>query len=205
MSASSSAAVPAARRFQVLVAWLFGLSLCLLSLTVAAEVLMRKFFLVSLQGVDELSGYALAVSAALGFFLALGDGGHMRIDIFYARLSATLRLLSDGLSVIAMATAAVLIFWMGWITFSESREFNSVAQTPWATPMVIPQSVWLVAMLPFLAAALYGFLRWLWALLRADRRMLAEFRAKGSDDEVQEQLQALSERGGVPPAASTGP
>jgi TRAP-type C4-dicarboxylate transport system permease small subunit len=205
MSASPSASASVSRRFQILVAWLFGLCLCLLSLTVAAEVLMRKFFLISLQGVDELSGYALAVTAALGFFLALGEGGHMRIDILYARLSARLRLLSDGLAVIAMAGAAVLIFWMGWITLSESREFNSVAQTPWATPMVIPQSIWLVAMLPFLAAALYGFLRWLWALLKADRRILAEFRAKGSGDEVQEQLQALSERGGVPPTHVKGP
>jgi len=205
MSASSSASASASRRFQIVVAWLFGLSLCLLSLTVAAEVLMRKFFLISLQGVDELSGYALAVTAALGFFLALGDGGHMRIDILYARLSATLRLLSDGMAVIAMAGAAVLIFWMGWITYSESREFNSVSQTPWATPMVIPQSIWLVAMLPFLLASLYALFRWLWALLKADRRTLGEFRAKGSDDEVQEQLQALSERGGVPPTSVKGP
>lgn len=190
------------RRFRTVVAWIFGLSLCGLSLLVAVEVLARRFFLVSLQGVDELSGYALALTSSLGFFLALSDGGHMRIDIFYARLSSGWRSASDGLSVLAMASAAVLIVWMGWITFSESREFNSVSQTPWATPMVIPQSIWLMSLLPFLVAALFAGLRWAWALLRGDRKVLAEFRAKGSDDEVHEQLRALSDRGGVEPVSS---
>lgn len=179
---------------QRILAWVFGLALCLLSGLVVAEVLMRKILLISLQGVDELSGYVLASTASLAFFLALADRAHMRIDILYARMPLLLRRLSDGLALLALAASACLLVVMGWITFSESREFNSVSQTPWATPMVIPQSIWLAALLPFLGLAALSLLRWVGALIRGDRTVLAEFQAKGSDDELKEQLRALDER-----------
>jgi TRAP-type C4-dicarboxylate transport system permease small subunit len=182
-------------RLERAIAWLFGGALCMLSLVVVIEVLLRKGLLVSLQGVDELSGYVLAVVAALAFFMAMLDRGHMRIDIFYAMMPRPVRLFSDGLAVLSMAVGAVLVGWMAWITLSESREFNSVSQTPWATPMVIPQTVWLLALLPFVLLALVSLLRFAGALIRRDAAGLAPFVAKGSEDELQEQLQALQERG----------
>lgn len=181
-------------RLERAVGWLFGSALCLLSVLVVAEVVMRKFFLVSLQGVDELSGYVLAATASLAFFMALMDRAHMRIDIFYSKLPPFLRLGSDGLAVMAMAAGACVIWAMGWITFAESREFNSVSQTPWATPMVIPQGVWLVTLLPFVGLAVVGWVRWVRALIRGDERALSMFRAKGSEDELREQLQAIDAR-----------
>ena len=41
------------------------------SLVVAVETVMRKVFNVSLQGADELGGYALAVGATIAFSMAL--------------------------------------------------------------------------------------------------------------------------------------
>lgn len=193
-----------ASRFQQAIAWLFGIALCLLSGLVVAEVLLRKIFLVSLQGIDELSGYVLATTASLAFFLALADRAHMRIDILYARMPVGLKRLSDGIALLSVAASACLLVTMGWITFAESREFNSVSQTPWATPMVIPQSIWLFTLLPFMGLSLLSLLRWTGALLRGDRAVLSEFRAKGSEDELKEQLRALDERGESAPRNRQG-
>ena len=55
------------KRLETLGAWLFGAIFLLLSFAVAVETMMRKVFNVSLQGVDELGGYALAIGAALAF------------------------------------------------------------------------------------------------------------------------------------------
>jgi TRAP-type C4-dicarboxylate transport system permease small subunit len=178
--------------------------LCLLSGLVVAEVLLRKIFLVSLQGIDELSGYVLATTASLAFFLALADRAHMRIDILYARMPATLRRASDGIALLSVAASACMLVTMGWITFAESREFNSLSQTPWATPMVIPQSIWLISLLPFMGLSILSLFRWTGALLRGDRAVLSEFHAKGSDDELMDQLRALDERGESLPRSKQG-
>ena len=178
--------------------------MCSLSALVVTEVLLRKIFLVSLQGIDELSGYVLATTASLAFFLALADRAHMRIDILYARMPAAMRRVSDGIALLSIAASACLLVTMGWITFAESREFNSVSQTPWATPMVIPQSIWLVALLPFMGLSILSLFRWTGALLRRDRAILSEFHAKGSEDELKEQLRALDERGDSLPRGKQG-
>jgi TRAP-type C4-dicarboxylate transport system permease small subunit len=194
MENSQKSSGSSAPGFELMMAWVFGLALCLLSGLVVAEVLMRKILLISLQGVDELSGYVLAATSSLAFFLALADRAHMRIDILYAMMPLLLRRISDGLAVLAIAASACLLVAMGWITFAESREFNSVSQTPWATPMVIPQSIWMAALLPFMVLSLLSLLRWTGAVVRGNKVALAEFRAKGSEDELEEQLRALDER-----------
>ena len=56
---------------------LFGLIFVALSLVVAVETLVRKVFNFSLQGADELGGYALAFGATIAFSLALMGKSHM--------------------------------------------------------------------------------------------------------------------------------
>jgi TRAP-type C4-dicarboxylate transport system permease small subunit len=181
-------------RVETGIAVIFGLALCLLSLLVSLEVILRRFFLISLQGVDELGGYILAVASAIGFFLALMDRAHMRIDILYGRLPLAVRRILDGLAAAMMALSAVLLFWMAWITLDESMLFQSVSQTPWATPMVIPQSVWLATLAPFTLLAVWILVKWIVAFVRRDAAALNRFSAKGSTEELQEQLASVSER-----------
>ena len=42
---------------------IFGTTMIALSVTIVAEILLRKFFSFSLGGVDELGGYAVAIVA----------------------------------------------------------------------------------------------------------------------------------------------
>ncbi len=55
---------------------------------VAVETVVRKVFNFSLQGADELGGYALAVGATIAFSLALLGRTHIRVDVFHDRLPA---------------------------------------------------------------------------------------------------------------------
>ena len=54
-----------------------------LSAAVTVETIVRKLFSVSLGGVDELSGYAIAIGAPLAFAVALIE--HRRGDIRISR------------------------------------------------------------------------------------------------------------------------
>ena len=182
------------RRFEVWAGAAFGAAFCLLSALVFLETILRKFFSVSLQGVYELGGYVLAVTAALSFSLALCDRAHMRIDIFYRLFPLVIRRLLDGLAMLMTALVAFIVVLMGWITLKESILFKSVSQTPWATPMVIPQSIWLATLLPFLLLSFWGLLRWGYGMVRQDDQILGEFAPKGTQDELTEQVELLHQR-----------
>ena len=182
------------RRFEVWAGAAFGAAFCLLSALVFLETILRKFFSVSLQGVDELGGYVLAVTAALSFSLALCDRAHMRIDIFYRLFPLVIRRLLDGLAMLMTALVAFIVVLMGWITLKESILFKSVSQTPLATPMVIPQSIWLATLLPFLLLSFWGLLRWGYGMVRQDDQILGEFAPKGTQDELTEQVELLHQR-----------
>ena len=182
------------RRFEVWAGAAFGAAFCLLSALVFLETILRKFFSVSLQGVDELGGYVLAVTAALSFSLALCDRAHMRIDIFYRLFPLVIRRLLDGLAMLMTALVAFIVVLMGWITLKESILFKSVSQTPWATPMVIPQSIWLATLLPFLLLSFWGLLRWGYGMVRQDDQILGEFAPKGTQDELTEKVELLHQR-----------
>ena len=71
---------PSPARFSENVALLGGLMLLASAVFVSAEVLARKFLAVSLDGANEMSGYAMAISSAWAFSYALYERAHIRID-----------------------------------------------------------------------------------------------------------------------------
>ena len=50
---------------------IFGITMLSLAVLVTVETLVRKFFSISLGGVDELAGYSIAIGAPLTFAVAL--------------------------------------------------------------------------------------------------------------------------------------
>jgi TRAP-type C4-dicarboxylate transport system permease small subunit len=132
---------------------LFGLIFIGLSLMVAVETVMRKVFNVSLQGADELGGYALAVGATIAFSMALLGRNHIRVDVLYSLFPEPLKTVLNWLSALSIAAFAVLLAWLAWFVIQDTRAYQSVSQTPWATPLVYPQTAWLVGLLVFGAVA----------------------------------------------------
>lgn len=126
-----------------------GYAFLFLSIMISLEVIIRKFFGVSFQGVDEIGGYALAVGCAFSFGYALLLRGHTRVDILLAHLPSTLRALFNVLAAVSMGVFSVFIAWQGWQALAETLEFDSHASTPLQTPLWIPQSLWVAGLAVF--------------------------------------------------------
>lgn len=127
---------------------------------------MRKAFAVSIGGADELSSYALAISCTWGFSFALFRKSHIRIDVFYSRLPKNGRFLLDIFANMLLGIYIVILCYFGFLVVKTSFIKHSAANTPLATPLWIPQSLWLVGLLWFgftifliLAGTIYSRLR----------------------------------------------
>jgi TRAP-type C4-dicarboxylate transport system permease small subunit len=183
-------------RVEQLLGTVFGLVFLGLAAVVTVETVLRKLFNVSLQGADELGGYALAVGATLGFSLALLGRAHIRVDVFHDRLPRPLQLVLNWLSVVSLAALALLMAWLAWFVVQDSRAYQSVAQTPWATPLVYPQAAWLAGLMIFGAVALFSALRVSWLLLSGQtERVHRDYGPRSTRDEVDEELEDLKSRG----------
>jgi TRAP-type C4-dicarboxylate transport system permease small subunit len=176
-------------------ALVFGAMMLLLSAAVTVETLVRKLFSISLGGVDELSGYAIAVGAPLAFAIALIERSHIRINLLYVRLGARARGLLDALSVLALGGLAIFLLVFTVRTVLDTRAFNSIAQTPWATPLIYPQAVWLLAMAVFALPAAWLMLRALALLARRDwTELTRNFGPVTVEEELQAELDDLARR-----------
>lgn len=174
---------------------LFGLIFVGLSLVVTVETVMRKAFNFSLQGADELGGYSLAFGATIAFTLALMGRSHIRVDVFHDRLPAWLQGAMNWLSALGLAAFAGLMAWLAWFVVQDSRAYMSVSQTPWATPLVWPQTAWLCGLILFALVSFGYALRATVLLLRGDRTALnREFGPRTTREEVAEELEDLSAR-----------
>ena len=86
-----------------------GYILLALAVLVAVETLGRKLFNISLQGVDELGGYALAVGSALAFTTALVDRAHIRIELFHVMLPTPVQMALNWFAVTSIAAFGGLL------------------------------------------------------------------------------------------------
>ncbi|WP_321342131.1 TRAP transporter small permease [Breoghania sp.] len=96
----------------------------------------------SLGGVDEISGYVMAVTTSWGVSYALTEQAHVRIDLLHARLVPAGRALMDALAMLCLAGTAMMIAWRGWGVLAKTLSTGARANTPLETPLWIPQSLW---------------------------------------------------------------
>ena len=129
---------------------------------IAIEVVLRKAFAISIGGADELSSYALAISCTWGFSYALFKKSHIRIDVLYCRLPGKGQAFLDLLAYGLLAFYIVTLSYFAFLVVKTSVIKNSAANTPLATPLWIPQTLWLLGLFWFglmifiiLAATLY--------------------------------------------------
>lgn len=120
-----------------------GWWLIALSVATCVEMVSRKLFAFSLQGVDEVGGYTLAIVGAIGFSYTLITRGHTRIDFLVSKMPERVRSTLNMLAMVTLAGMVVFAASRGWVVLSESIEFQSHSTTPLQTPMWVPQSMWL--------------------------------------------------------------
>lgn len=196
----AGAAVPAKpvdlkTRIETVLATVFGTIFLGLAAIVTVETLARKLFNVSLQGADELGGYALAVGSTIAFSLALMGRNHIRVDVFHERFPARAQALLNWISIVLLAAFAVFIAWVAFKVIGDTMSYRSTAQTPWATPLIIPQGVWYAGLVIFALVACGFALRATRLLLAGDIATLnSDFHPKSAKEELKEELDDLAVR-----------
>jgi len=174
---------------------IFGYMCLALSVLVSAETIMRKAFNVSLQGADELGGYTLAVTSSLAFSVALIGRNHMRIDLLHFRLPKVAQAFLNWLAVVSIAAFAGLLAWTAYDIVADSVDYHSTAPTPWATPLVYPQSLWYAGLAIFAAVSAVLAVRATVYLVKGRVEDLnVTFSPKAATEEVDEELEAAKSR-----------
>jgi TRAP-type C4-dicarboxylate transport system permease small subunit len=182
-------------RIETVLATVFGAIFLGLAAIVTTETAARKLFNVSLQGADELGGYALAVGSTLAFSLALMGRNHIRVDVFHEWFSARAQALLNWISIVLLAAFALFIAWVAFKVIGDTMAYRSTAQTPWATPLIIPQSVWYAGLVIFALIACGFALRATRLLLAGDIATLnSDFHPKSAKEELKEELDDLALR-----------
>ena len=173
----------------------FGFIFLGLSVVVSVETIARKVFNVSLQGADELGGYALAVGSTIAFSLALMGRNHIRVDVFHERFPRTLQAAMNWLSIAALALFGGFLAWIAVKVLTDTLQYGSTAQTPWATPLIWPQGVWYAGLVVFALVAFGYTVRATWLLISGRIDTLNhDFHPKSAKEELKEELDDLALR-----------
>lgn len=182
-------------RLENILGILFGTIFMTLVALVTVETIARKLFNVSLQGVDELGGYALAIGSTISFSLAVFGRNHIRVDVLHQHYPDWLKALMNWLSAFSLAAFAVFLCWVAIQVLLDSVTYGSTAQTPWATPLIYPQSLWYAGLVIF-AIVSSCFAAWATYLLLTgkQRDLIHEFQPKSAKEELKEELDDLAQR-----------
>ncbi len=174
---------------------IFGFMMISLSLLITTETIVRKLFSISLGGVDELSGYAIAIGAPLAFSVASIELSNIRINLFYGQLPRSARATLNLISVLGIAVLALFFLVFSYQTLTETIGYRALAQTPWATPLVYPQSFWFAAIAYFAVTSAWVARRAVVLFLRGSLDTLADaFGPERVEEELETELEDLAKR-----------
>jgi len=167
--------------------WVSGVILLATACLIAVEVTLRKGFSISLGGADEISSYALAICCSWTLAFALLKKAHVRVDVLYFRMSRKLQYALDLFSLALFGFVMVVLTYYAFLVVKTSLVKKSIANTPLATPLWIPQGVWFAGLALFTATILVVLAATVLALIRRDWKRARELSGAsslmGEDDE----------------------
>ena len=115
-------------------------------LLITFDVLARRFFGFNTGGADELSSYAFAISTAWALAFATLQRANVRVDVIYQYLPIRIAAFLDWLSLVALGVFMVFLTFYAYDVVGMSWARNSTANTIMATPLWIPQGLWLLGL-----------------------------------------------------------
>jgi TRAP-type mannitol/chloroaromatic compound transport system permease small subunit len=124
-------------------------------------VVMRYVFDLGSISLQESVTYMHAVLFMLGIAYTLGRNGHVRVDIFYERLSRRGQAWVDLIgAVLLLVPVCFLIIWLGWDYVSESWRVKESSREAGGLPVVyLLKTLILIMPLLLLAQGLVNALR----------------------------------------------
>ncbi|MEZ5853385.1 MAG: TRAP transporter small permease subunit [Hyphomicrobiaceae bacterium] len=155
-----------ARTISKAASWLGGLMMLLTAFVVTFDVLVRKLADFSLEGADELSGYAFAISTSWAFALGLLDRANVRIDGIYMLAPTALKAFLDFAALAALGLFLAAMLWSGWYMWLDSYQYEATSITSWRTPLAYPQALWMLGWLWFAVVLVLIVLRCIQAVLQ---------------------------------------
>jgi len=171
-----------------------GWGVLVLSAAITVEILGRKLFAFSFHGIDDIGGYVLAITAAVGASYTMAMRGHTRVDVFLVRMPQGLQRFLNLLAMATMALFAVFATWRGSVVLLESIEFQSVATNPLQTPLWQPQSLWLLGLALFAAIAVAYAVHAALLYARGSAQLNRLYGPMTAQDELEAELTARLER-----------
>ncbi len=185
-------------RLESILSILFGGILGVLVIIVTIETIARKLFNVSLQGADELGGYALAIGSTLAFSLAVFGRNHIRVDVLHEKYPTRLQGWMNWFSATSMAAFAIFLCYVTINVLTDTIAYSSTAQTPWATPLIYPQSIWYAGLIIFACVTTVWAVRATILLATGQISELnEEFQPKSAKEEIKEELDDLAQRSNI--------
>lgn len=169
-----------------------GYAAFLLSIMITIEVIGRKFFNFSFQGVDEIGGYVLAIGVSFSLAYALIMRAHTRVDVLVNLLPQNARAVLNLFAALLIASLACFLCWQSIDTLRETIEFDSHASTPLETPLWIPQGIWTIGFILFALVAVWQAILGLKLLFSAKITQLnKELGPRTTEDELNEALEDI--------------
>jgi len=172
--------------------WCGGTIMIAAAFVIGAEVVLRKVFLISLGGADEMANYALAISTAWSLSFTLLHRAHIRVDALYLRMQPSICALLDVIALMSVLTFAMLLTWFAFDVWQTSWSFGATANTPLGTPLWIPQGLWLLGLGSFVLTILLLLARSLRAIAGGDFAAVNRIAGTRSiNEDLQEELNAI--------------
>ncbi len=148
--------------------WVAGSLTLASALYITADVITRKFFSFALGGSDELSGYAFAISISWALAFATLQRANIRIDALYQLLPARACALLDWIALVGLAVFIVFLTRYASEVAITSWDRGATANTVMATPLWIPQFLWLAGLAWLCIVLVLMLLRSSFALVTGD-------------------------------------
>ena len=178
-------------------AWFGGTLIICAAVVITVDVVIRKVFVTTLGGADELSTFALAIGSAWAFSFTMLERAHVRIESVYVLLPARAGAVLDLIAHLAFTAIIMVIAWHAYLVFEDSFNLNARTLSPLGTPVAIPQFLWAAGFAYFVLVALLLALRSVMALFTGDldtvRRFIGPRSVKVEIEEELEQVKELRE------------
>jgi TRAP-type mannitol/chloroaromatic compound transport system permease small subunit len=185
------AMAPVARFLTALCGWW----LMAYAVLTCADILARKLLNRSIQGVDEIGGYTLAVVGALSFAWPLIQRSHTRVDFLLGRFGPDTRAVLNVLAYASLAALGVMAAWMAWDVVADSLRYRSRSTTPLQTPLWIPQALWLFGLAVFAVTAVGLAVHASFLLVRDRKAVNRLYGPLTVEEEINTETAGLMERG----------
>jgi len=109
----------------------------------------RLIFGVPINWALEMAQFLLSAYYLLGGAYTLQMGGHVRMDLFYDRLSARKRAITDAVTILFVIFFLVVLFWGGvssteYAIFYNQKNYSAWAPVLWPVKLVMTLGVFLM-------------------------------------------------------------